>query len=639
MFLRLRRSSTTLRTSTARVAVPHTQICARNYARQAEPERRSKDKYAHKVAGNQNYGVKSAEVALDTQTKRKKGNGRGDPSRVTLSIDEISKSIPNGRSLFEDVSLNFFHGAKIGILGMNGSGKSSLMKVLAGLDDDYDGEVNYAKSVRVGYLAQEPQLDDTKTVRENILDGVSSRMKVLEDYDNLKAEITLLKVSGKPIPPLMEHQVEQLESKIREEKLMDFRWQADRAINALRCPHPDSPVTHLSGGEKRRIALARLLISRPDILLLDEPTNHLDASSVAWLEQFLAQYKGTVLAITHDRYFLDNVAGWILEIDDGRLIPFEGNYSEWLIAKQNRLELEKRKEKVLERQLKAELEWVNNSPKGRQKKNKARLERFEELQKSHRTRQHEPGTIVIPAGPRLGTEVIDLHNVSKHMTNMDGTTRTLMQSVSFRVEPGAIVGIIGPNGTGKTTLLRIVSGELLPDTGTVKIGQTVKLGFASQSREELKPHNTVYNEIAQNQHEMMLGDKTILTRQWVAGFNFKAGAQDKLVSMLSGGERNRVHLAKMLKSNVNVILLDEPTNDIDIEVLRSLEEGLVEYPGSVLVVSHDRWFLDRIATNILAFEDDGRVYYHSGNYSSYVEERGMASKHRFSFTSVTKRGS
>eukprot|EP01125_Pyxidicula_operculata_P010712 TRINITY_DN3528_c0_g1_i2.p1 TRINITY_DN3528_c0_g1~~TRINITY_DN3528_c0_g1_i2.p1 ORF type:complete len:535 (-),score=144.06 TRINITY_DN3528_c0_g1_i2:97-1701(-) len=527
--------------------------------------------------------------------------------------------------------------AKIGILGMNGAGKSCFMKILAGEDDDYDGDVTFAKGIKVGYLAQEPALDEDKNVRENILDGIGDEITTLDRYYELKNE-----VQKNPTPQIIE-ELKAVEAEVKEKKLLEFEWQVDRAIAALRCPPGDSSVTHLSGGEKRRVALARLLISKPDLLLLDEPTNHLDAASVAWLEKFLAQYKGTVLAITHDRYFLDNVAGWILEIEGGKMHPFQGNYSSWLIAKQARLELEKRKEQVLGRQLKEEMEWVQKSPKGRQAKNRARVERYEELRKSYKTKKYEPGAIVIPPGPRLGGEVINVENLTKTLVDTDDdgneSVRTLFKDLNFKIAAGAIVGIIGPNGSGKTTLLKVLAGVSQPDSGDIKVGQTVKIGFASQGRDGLNPNNTVYQEIAQSDHELVVGDSTISLRQYIAFFNFKSGSQDKLVGDLSGGERNRVHLAKMLKSNVNVLLLDEPTNDIDIEVLRSLEQAIAEFPGCVIVVSHDRWFLDRIATHILAFHDNNEVVFHEGNYSSYEREYKVEEKNNTaSFVNITKRG-
>eukprot|EP01124_Arcella_intermedia_P030038 TRINITY_DN6481_c0_g1_i1.p1 TRINITY_DN6481_c0_g1~~TRINITY_DN6481_c0_g1_i1.p1 ORF type:complete len:655 (+),score=129.97 TRINITY_DN6481_c0_g1_i1:94-2058(+) len=610
--------------------------CERFYAKSQREEKVKRNKYAQDEEGERKYGVKGGGPA-DKEKSEKRLAGHGDPSRTVLTIRDLTKVLPDGRVLFEDVSLSFYAGAKIGILGMNGAGKSSLMKVIAGVDDDYDGEVNFVKGIRVGYLAQEPALDDTKTVRQNILSGIPEMAPLIKYFETKeKLESKDLKDSEKPA---LEEQFAQISKVVEELKLLDSQWQIERAISALRCPPGESKVKHLSGGERRRVALARLLLAKPDILLLDEPTNHLDAASVAWLEHFLAQYKGVVLAITHDRYFLDNVAGWILEIEGGRCYPFEGNYSQWLYSKQQRLELEKRKEAVLSKQLKAELDWIHKTPKGRQTKSKARMERFEEMRARQRTKNYEPGVIVIPSGPRLGNEVIAVEGISKSVSSPTNQKRVLFENLSFKLTPGSIIGIVGPNGSGKTTLLNILGGIDAPDNGNIKIGQTVKLGFATQSRDSLNPYNTVYEEISQGNHEMPWGDSIIPVRKYVASFNFKAGQQDKRVADLSGGERNRVHLAKMLKSNSNVILLDEPTNDIDVEVLRSLEEGIQDYPGSIVVVSHDRWFLDRVATHILAFEDGGVMFF-EGNYSEYekdkTEVRGI--RESFVFRNITKRG-
>jgi len=527
----------------------------------------------------------------------------------------IEKRTPDGTVLFEDVSLSCFYGAKIGILGLNGAGKSSLIKIIAGVDDNFEGELDFPSKLKMGYLAQEPHLDDRKTVRENVLDGLPEKSAILFEYYQL-----LEKEEEGPLEPQMKARLNHLTDIVNEDKLLDLEWQVEIAMTALRCPPPDSAVTHLSGGERRRVALTRLLISHPEVLLLDEPTNHLDAESVAWLEIFLSKYKGTVIAITHDRYFLDNIAGWILEVEGGKCYPFEGNYSNWLLYKQNRLDQDKRKEKVLKKHIEEELSWISKSPKGRQAKNRARLTKYDELRQQFKKRDYEPGSIVIPQGPRLGDQVIEMVSVSKSILTPEGSRRMLFEDVNFKLKPGAIVCVIGPNGVGKTTFLKLLAGEEQPDTGEIHIGQTVRLGYSSQSRDSLNPYNSVYEEISGGEHELMIGGRVVSMRSYVASFMFSGNGQQKYVSDLSGGERNRVHIAKMLRSDVNVLLLDEPTNDIDVEVLRSLEEGLIEYTGCAVIVSHDRWFLDRVATHILAFEAGRPPKLFEGSYSDYERQ-------------------
>jgi len=603
---------------------------------------KGRDKYSH--LNDNSIGirggvssVKLSEVKQQNVTNPKKKPGYGDPTKLAFVLRNIEKRVSDGTLLFEDVSLSCYYGAKIGILGLNGAGKSSLMKIIAGVDDDYEGEVEYPMGLKVGYLAQEPVLDESKTVRENVLDGLPEQSAILFEYYELKE-----KEEAGELEPQMKARLDRVTQIVTDQKLLDLEWRIEIAMTSLRCPPPDSSVTHLSGGEKRRVALTRLLISAPEILLLDEPTNHLDAEAVAWLESYLGQYKGTVIAVTHDRYFLDNIAGWILEVEGGKCYPFEGNYSSWLLNKQTRLDQEKKREKVLKKHIEEELSWIQKSPKGRQSKNRARLTKYDELREQFKKREYEPGSIVIPQGPRLGEQVIELISVSKSVQTEDGP-RVLFQDVNFRLKPGAIVCIIGPNGAGKTTFLKLLAGEEEPDSGEINIGQTVKLGYSSQSRDTLNPYNSVYEEISGGEHELQIGGRVVAMRSYVASFMFSGSGQQKYVSDLSGGERNRVHIAKMLKSDVNVLLLDEPTNDIDVEVLRSLEEGLLNYTGCAVVVSHDRWFLDRIATHILSFEKGSDPVLFEGTYSEYeremkrkAEAAGTTQQTRTLFRSITK---
>jgi ATP-binding cassette ChvD family protein len=527
-------------------------------------------------------------------------------------MDGVSKTFPGGRQILKDIRLFFLPGAKIGVLGLNGSGKSTLMKIMAGLDSDISGEAKAAEGVRVGYLEQEPQLDASKDVAGNIYEGVGPMKALLDRFEEVSAKFA---EEDADFDALIAEQAE-LQEKIDAAEGWELDRKVEIAMDALRCPPGESDVTKLSGGERRRVALCRLLLSEPDMLLLDEPTNHLDAESVAWLERFLEKYKGTVVAVTHDRYFLDNVAGWILELDRGRSIPFEGNYSAWLETKQKRLAQEEKEESSRQRTLKHELEWVRQSPKARQAKSKARLQAYDQLLASSRDRAPDPGRIVIPAPPRLGDLVIEAKGLRKGFGN-----RLLIEDLDFKIPPGAIVGIIGPNGAGKTTLFRMIVGQDKPDGGDLKVGDTVKLGYVDQSRDALDAGKTVWEEISGGTDVIEVGKHTVPSRAYVGAFNFKGGDQQKKVGALSGGERNRVHLAKMLKSGANVLLLDEPTNDLDVDTLRSLEEAIEEFAGCVLVTSHDRWFLDRLATHILAFEGDSRAVWFEGNYEDYEADR------------------
>jgi ATP-binding cassette ChvD family protein len=523
---------------------------------------------------------------------------------VAVTLNKVTKTLPFGRVLLQDATLGIYEGAKVGVIGVNGSGKSSLMKIIAGLDTEFEGEVRLAPGLRVGYLPQEPQLDEERSVLENVLDGVRDKLELLQRYEALPAQ--------DPERPA-------LERRLREMRALDLRRRVERAMEALRCPPGDSGTHDLSGGERRRVALCRLLISAPDVLLLDEPTNHLDTASVAWLERFLQEYRGAVMCVTHDRYFLDNIAAWILELDRGRALPFRGNYTEWLEAKEKRLDLERRKEAQLQKTIRTELEWVRSAPRARQAKNKARLDRYEALvRESRQARRYEAGQIVIPAGPRLGKLVLEARGLEKSLGG-----RLLFRDLSFRIDPGALVGVVGPNGSGKTTLFRLVAGEEEPDRGQLRLGESVRLGYASQVREEdLDPEKTVFEEVAEGDTHFTLpnGDE-ISIRQFLAAFHFRGDAQETLIGSLSGGERNRVQLAKVLRRAPNFLLLDEPTNDLDLEVLRNLEAALQEFPGAAMVISHDRWFLDRIATHILAFEGDGQVVFFEGNYAEYEKDR------------------
>jgi ATP-binding cassette ChvD family protein len=518
----------------------------------------------------------------------------------------LSKAYPGGKKVLDNIHLSFYPGAKIGVLGPNGAGKSTLLRIMAGVEKEYQGEAWAADGVKVGYLAQEPQLDETKTVRENVMEGVAEKQAILDRYNEL-----MMNYSDETA-----EEGAKLQDIIDSQNLWDLDAQVEQAMEALRCPPDDADVSKLSGGEKRRVALTRLLLSKPDMLLLDEPTNHLDAESVAWLEHFLRTYTGTVVIVTHDRYFLDNVTGWILELDRGRGIPYEGNYSSWLEQKEKRLLQEGREEEARQRNLKEELEWVRQSPRARQAKSKARLKAYEELLNKDVGEKVARQQITIPPGPRLGNVVIEAEGLSKAYGD-----RLLIDDLSFRLPPGGIVGVVGPNGAGKTTLFRMITGQEKPDAGQLRIGETVVLGYVDQSRDSLNPNKTVWEEISDGNDVIALGKREVNSRAYVSWFNFRGTDQQKKVGQLSGGERNRVHIAKMLKSGANVILLDEPTNDLDVDTLRALEEALLEFGGCAVVISHDRWFLDRTATHILAFEGDSHVEWFEGNFEAYEEDK------------------
>ena len=529
-------------------------------------------------------------------------------------MKQLTKVLPGGRELVKDVSLSFFPGAKIGVLGVNGAGKSTLLKIMAGIDKEFNGEAWSADGATVGYLPQEPELDPDKTVEGNVVEGLGETTKLIARFNE---------ISEKFAGPLEDDEMNALlaeQGELQEKIDAVNGWEIERtveiAMDALRCPPGDADVTTLSGGERRRVALCRLLLQKPDLLLLDEPTNHLDAESVGWLELHLQEYEGTVVGVTHDRYFLDNVAGWILEVDRGRGIPYEGNYSSWLEQKQQRMALEEKQEKTRQRALAQELEWIRQSPRARQAKSKARIQAFEELRAQAAERNPDTAQIIIPEGPRLGDLVIEAVNLRKGYGN-----HLLIDDLSFKLPPGGIVGIIGPNGAGKTTLFRMISSQEEPDGGSIRLGDTVELGYVDQSRDTLNDDNTVWEEVSEGEAEVDRGSRKIQSRAYVGQFNFRGPDQQKKVGQLSGGERNRVHLAKVLKSGANVILLDEPTNDLDVETLRALEQGLLEFPGCAAVISHDRWFLDRIATHILAFEGNSEVVWFEGNYEDYEADR------------------
>jgi energy-dependent translational throttle protein EttA len=533
-------------------------------------------------------------------------------AQYVYTMNRVGKIVPPKKKILEDISLSFFPGAKIGVLGLNGSGKSTLLRIMAGLDTDILGEARPQPDLNIGYLPQEPQLNPDKDVRGNVEEGVQEAIDALAGLEKVYADYA---EPDADFDALAKEQA-RLEDVIQATDAHNLDHRLEVAADALRLPPWDAEVSTLSGGEKRRVALCRLLLSNPDMLLLDEPTNHLDAESVGWLERFLHDFPGTVVAITHDRYFLDNAAGWILELDRGRGIPYEGNYSDWLNAKESRLEQEKRQEASHQKAIKAELEWVRSNPKGRQAKSKARLQRFEELQSQEFQTRNETNEIYIPPGPRLGDNVIEVKNLKKTFGD-----RLLFDDISFVVPPGSIVGIIGANGMGKSTLFRILTGEETPDGGEVNVGETVQLAYVDQSRDDLAGEKTVWEELSEGQDIIRIGSYEVGSRNYVGRFNFKGSDQQKYVKDLSGGERNRLHLAKLLKQGANVLLLDEPTNDLDVETLRALEEALLAFPGAAMVISHDRWFLDRIATHILAYEDDGNVVFHEGNFSEYEEDR------------------
>ena len=535
-------------------------------------------------------------------------------AQYVYTMSQVGKIVPPNRTILKDISLSFFPGAKIGVLGLNGAGKSTLLRIMAGVDTEYLGEARPQANLNVGYLPQEPALDNSKDVRGNIEDGLGEINELLKEFNA---------ISDRFAEPMLEDEMTQLLDKQGDLQLRidsldgwNLERRMDIASDALRLPPWDAEVEHLSGGEKRRVALCRLLMSNPDMLLLDEPTNHLDAESVAWLERYLKDFPGTVVAITHDRYFLDNAAGWILELDRGYGIPYEGNYSDWLSAKEKRLQVDESKEVARQKSIRAELEWVRTQPKARQAKNKARLARFEELNSQDFQTRNETLELYIPPGPRLGDAVLEVDNISKKF----GDT-VLIDDLSFSVPRGAIIGIVGGNGAGKSTLFRMIAGTQQPDSGAVKVGETVTLGYVDQSRDSLEGHKTVWEEISEGNEIIKIGRYETQSRGYVSRFNFKGSDQQKFVKDLSGGERNRVHLAKLLKAGANLLLLDEPTNDLDVETLRALEGAIETFPGSMMIISHDRWFLDRLATHILAFEGDSHVEFFPGNYSEYEEDR------------------
>ena len=546
-------------------------------------------------------------------TFAKKAN-MADDKKIIFSMVGVSKVYPPSKQVLKDIYLSFFYGAKIGIIGLNGSGKSTLLKIIAGIEKSFIGDVVFSSGYSVGYLEQEPHLDNTKTVKEIVQEGVQEVVSLLKEYDE---------VNNKFSEPMSDDEMDKLITRQGElTELLDTHdaWNLDtkleRAMDALRCPDGDTPVENLSGGERRRTALCRLLLQEPDILLLDEPTNHLDAESIEWLEQHLQQYKGTVIAVTHDRYFLDHVAGWILELDRGEGIPWKGNYTSWLEQKSKRLLMEEKTESKRRKTLERELEWVRMSPKARQAKGKARLNSYEKMLTQDSKQKEDQLEIYIPNGPRLGNNVIEAVNVSKAYDD-----KLLFDNLNFKLPAGGIVGVIGPNGAGKTTLFRLIMGLAQPDSGEFLVGETVKVGYIDQAHAEIDPNKSVWEVISEGNEQMLLGGRLINSRAYVSRFNFNGGDQGKLAGVLSGGERNRMHLALTLKSEANVLLLDEPTNDIDVNTLRALEEGLESFAGCAVVISHDRWFLDRIATHILAFEGNSEIYYFEGSYSDYEENK------------------
>jgi len=531
--------------------------------------------------------------------------------KIIFSMVGVSKVYKPNKRVLNDIYLSFYYGAKIGVLGLNGAGKSTLLKIIAGLDDNFIGDISRQKGTTFGYLSQEPQLDESKTVREIVEEGVQETMDLVNEYEAINEKFS---DPDADFDALIAKQ-SKLQEKIDQIGAWDIDSKLQQAMDALRTPPGDASVENLSGGERRRVALCRLLLKKPDVLLLDEPTNHLDAESVGWLEQHLARYEGTVIAVTHDRYFLDNVAGWILELDRGEGIPFEGNYSSWLQQKKTRLEQEEKEESKRQKTLQQELEWIQENPKGRRKKSKARINQYEELLSEDRKKRREEMEIYIPAGPRLGDKVIEAKNVRKGFDD-----KLLVEEMEFSLPPGGIVGVIGPNGAGKTTLFKMITGEEQPDSGTLEVGETVELGYVDQKR-PLDPGKSIWEEISGGHDVVKLGDREMNSRAYVARFNFSGSDQQKKVSEISGGERNRVHLAKILKEGSNVLLLDEPTNDLDVNTLRALEEAILDFAGCVVVISHDRWFLDRVATHILAFEGNSQVKWFEGNYQEYEENR------------------
>jgi ATP-binding cassette ChvD family protein len=529
-------------------------------------------------------------------------NGR----QFIYHMQGLSKTYPAGKKVLDNIHLSFYPDAKIGVLGVNGSGKSTLLRIMAGIDTDYVGEGWVAEGARVGYLEQEPQLDASKSVRENVMEGVAGKKAILDRYNELAMNYS----------DETADEMAKLQDEIDSKNLWDLDSQVDLAMDALRCPPDDADVTKLSGGERRRVALCRLLLDAPDLLLLDEPTNHLDAESVNWLEGHLRQYPGAILIVTHDRYFLDNVTGWILELDHGRGIPYEGNYTSWLAQKQKRLEQEGREDEARRRTLERESAWISSTPKARQAKSKARYQRYEELLKIANAKTNTVAQITIPVAERLGQNVVDFEGLTKGFGD-----NLLIDDLTFKLPPGGIVGVIGPNGAGKTTLFRMITGQETPDKGTIKIGESVQLGYVDQSRDALDAKKTIWEEISNSQDVILVGKKEMNSRAYVSLFNFKGADQQKKVGTLSGGERNRVHLAKMLRSGANLLLLDEPTNDLDVDTLRALEEALEDFAGCAVIISHDRWFLDRIATHILAFEGDSHVEWFEGNFQDYEADK------------------
>lgn len=557
-----------------------------------------------------------------------------DDKKIIYSMIKVSKYYDN-KPVLKDISLSYFYGAKIGVLGLNGSGKSTLLKILAGIDKEFNGETHLAPGHRIDYLDQEPQLDPDKTVKQIVEEGVQETVDLLQEFNQINEKFA---------EPMSDEEMQQLIERqgIVQEKLdhldaWDLDSRLEMAMEALRCPPSESTCGILSGGERRRVALCRILLKKPDILLLDEPTNHLDAESVAWLEQHLQSYPGTVIAVTHDRYFLDNVAGWILELDRGLGIPWKGNYSSWLEQKQKRLAIEEKKETERQRTLRRELEWINLSPKGRRSKSKARISSYEKLLSQESQQLARDLELYIPPGPRLGKVVIETENVSKAFGD-----RLLVENMSFALPPGGIVGVIGPNGAGKSTLFKMIIGQEHPDSGTIRIGETVQLAYVDQSRDTLDPEKTIWEAITEGQETLLMGNREVNSRAYVGKFNFSGTEQQKKVGLLSGGQRNRVHLARTLKKGGNVLLLDEPTNDLDVNTLRALEEALENFGGCAVVISHDRWFLDRIATHILAFEGDSKVVWFEGNYSDYEKDRkqrlGSAADqpHRIKYRQLTR---
>jgi energy-dependent translational throttle protein EttA len=529
-------------------------------------------------------------------------NGR----QFIYHMQGLTKTYPGNRKVLENIHLSFYPDAKIGVLGVNGSGKSTLLRIMAGIDKEYVGEGWVAEGARVGYLEQEPQLDPKLSVRENVMQGVAAKKALLDRYNEIAANYT----------DETAEEMAKLQDEIDSKNLWELDSQVDLAMDALRCPPDDADVTKLSGGERRRVALCRLLLDQPDLLLLDEPTNHLDAESVHWLEGHLRDYPGAILIVTHDRYFLDNVTGWILELDRGKGIPYEGNYSAWLVQKQKRLLQEGREEAAHQRTLEREQEWIRSSPKARQAKSKARYERYEDLLKQASEKQTQAAQIVIPVAERLGQNVVDFEGLRKGYGN-----NLLIDDLTFKLPAGGIVGVIGPNGAGKTTLFRMITGQEKPDSGSIKVGESVQLGYVDQSRDSLDGKKNVWEEISNSQDIILLGKKEVNSRGYVSAFNFKGADQQKKVGSLSGGERNRVHLAKMLKTGANLLLLDEPTNDLDVDTLRALEEALEDFAGCAVIISHDRWFLDRIATHILAFEGESHVEWFEGNFQDYEKDK------------------